>query len=159
MSVIFKYIGREKSAMVFTKGAVERVLSSCTYIMPKSKKDPLVMTEGWNNEILANMEALASQGLRVLALASREWCSPLGKNEQQDRAEVEQDLKFRGLIGLYDPPRPESEGAVKECHDAGVMVHMLTGDHPGAARAIAAQVEFFQLGFKPCLRRWQILWS
>jgi potassium/sodium efflux P-type ATPase len=98
------------------------------------------MSEEVSEEILANMEALASQGLRVLALASRQWLGPIGKNEQQDRAEVEVDLVFRGLIGLYDPPRPESEGAVKECHRAGISVHMLTGDHPGTAKAIAAQV-------------------
>lgn len=43
-------------------------------------------------------------------------------------------------MGLYDPPRPESAGAVGECHRAGIAVHMLTGDHPGTARAIAVQV-------------------
>ena len=52
----------------------------------------------------------------------------------------ESDLVFRGLIGIYDPPRPESRGAVKKCHEAGIAVHMLTGDHPSTARAIAQQI-------------------
>merc|ERR1711939_1105456 len=54
--------------------------------------------------------------------------------------DIERDLTFRGLIGLYDPPRPESADAVKRCHRAGIKVHMLTGDHPGTASAIAKQV-------------------
>jgi len=139
MSVIFKSVGAEK-AMVFTKGAVERVIGSCTRIKMDVGHDLQHMSDEVSEQILANMEALASQGLRVLALASRQWLGPTGKNEQQDRVEVEAELVFRGLIGLYDPPRSESEGAVKECHRAGISVHMLTGDHPGTARAIASQV-------------------
>merc|ERR1711964_116246 len=95
------------------------------------------------SEILANMEALAAQGLRVLALASKEWhdaTNPREKNEQAPREDVEKELIFQGLVGLYDPLRPESKGAVQECHEAGIVVHMLTGDHPGTARAIALQV-------------------
>merc|ERR1711881_457391 len=61
-------------------------------------------------------------------------------NEQAPREDVEKELIFQGLVGLYDPPRPESKGAVQECHEAGIVVHMLTGDHPGTARAIALQV-------------------
>merc|ERR1712230_271193 len=53
---------------------------------------------------------------------------------------VENNLVFRGLIGLYDPPRPESAPSVKSCHEAGIEVHMLTGDHKGTAQAIAADV-------------------
>jgi len=49
-------------------------------------------------------------------------------------------MVFHGLIGLYDPPRPETAGAVKECHRAGINVHMLTGDHPQTARSIAVEV-------------------
>ena len=42
---------------------------------------------------------------------------------------VEQNLTFAGLVGLYDPPRMESAGAIKQCQGAGITVHMLTGDH------------------------------
>ncbi|KAM6514026.1 P-type ATPase [Fusarium falciforme] len=49
-------------------------------------------------------------------------------------------LIFATLIGLYDPPRPESAPSIRQCHEAGVSVHMLTGDRPETARAIALEV-------------------
>lgn len=98
------------------------------------------MTETFREQILENMEGLAKLGLRVLALASREWRGEYKEGEEIDRKGIEDELVFRGLIGLYDPPRPESAPSVRKCHEAGIAVHMLTGDHPGTARAIAAQV-------------------
>lgn len=86
------------------------------------------------------MEALAKHGLRVLALASRDYNESYFEGKEIDRGIVENDLIFRGLVGLYDPPRPESAPSVRRCHEAGIEVHMLTGDHPGTARAIAGQV-------------------
>ena len=138
MSVIFEH--KSGKAMVFTKGAVERVLNSCSHVKWDKDGGLIDMTEHHRSHVLKNMEALAAQGLRVLALASKGWDSPTNSKAEHDRASIEQDLTFQGLIGLYDPPRPESAGAVKECHRAGIAVHMLTGDHPGTARAIAAQV-------------------
>ncbi|GES62962.1 sodium transport ATPase 5 [Aspergillus terreus] len=137
MSVIFARDGRE---MVFTKGAVERVIDSCTAVTWTQGADPVAIDEEKKDEILQNMEALASEGLRVLALACRPNQGPTDHDNVPDRDEVEKDLVFCGLIGLYDPPRPETAGAIEECYRAGISVHMVTGDHPGTARAIAAQV-------------------
>ncbi|KAJ5263404.1 hypothetical protein N7478_011009 [Penicillium angulare] len=139
MSVIF---AKEESEMIFTKGAVERVLESCTTITWKSGSTPVSLDDDIRDEILENMEALAKEGLRVLALAGREYnpASTSKSDEVPPREEIEQDLVFYGLIGLYDPPRPETAGAISQCYKAGISVHMVTGDHPGTARAIAAQV-------------------
>ncbi|KAJ1931737.1 hypothetical protein FBU59_006612, partial [Linderina macrospora] len=49
-------------------------------------------------------------------------------------------MTFLGLVGIYDPPRPESRPSVLECYRAGIQVTMLTGDHPETAAAIARQV-------------------
>jgi len=138
MSVIYKEMHSDKM-FAFTKGAVERVIASCTSYVD-SKGESIEMTEEFREEILANMEALASHGLRVLALASREYDQPYIEGKEIDRSTVENDLIFRGLIGLFDPPRQESAPSVRQCHEAGIEVHMLTGDHPGTARAIASQV-------------------
>ncbi|KAL4818340.1 hypothetical protein BDW67DRAFT_190024 [Aspergillus spinulosporus] len=144
MSVIFaREDDSEKGRrqMVFTKGAVERVIDSCTTILWARNEDPVPLSEDIKSQILQNMEALAKEGLRVLCLASREFDTPIANTEEvPPREEVEKDLVFRGLVGLYDPPRPETAGAIEECYRAGISVHMVTGDHPGTARAIAAQV-------------------
>ncbi|KAL4898666.1 hypothetical protein BDV59DRAFT_206944 [Aspergillus ambiguus] len=137
MSVIFAKEGQE---MVFTKGAVERVIESCTTVTWAAGSDPISLDEEKKEKILQNMEALAKEGLRVLALACRPNKGTTDHENVPDRDEIEKDLIFCGLIGLYDPPRPETAGAIEECYRAGISVHMVTGDHPGTARAIAAQV-------------------
>jgi len=140
MSVLFEETGTSKK-YVFTKGAVERVLESCTTVFQDETEDAVELDDSYKEEILANMESLASLGLRVLALASKEYDGALpSKGEDLDRNDFENKLVFRGLIGIYDPPRPETAGSVRQCQKAGIEVHMLTGDHAGTARAIAAEV-------------------
>ncbi|KAF1929485.1 potassium/sodium eff [Didymella exigua CBS 183.55] len=137
MSVIMR--ASDGKAHAFTKGAVERVIQSCTSVATSADEYGSI-TDEFREEVLRNMEALASLGLRVLALASKACEGPVEKGAEVQRASVESDLVFRGLIGLYDPPRPESAPAVRQCHEAGIEVHMLTGDHPETAKAIAIEV-------------------
>ena len=128
MSVIFlKCGGNGDSMTVLTKDAVERVLGSCTKISWNENLPSTDMTEAFRETILQNVDALASQGLRVLALASKECASLIGPVEGYQRADVEKDLTFQGLIGLFDPLRIESASAVQQCHQAGISIHMLTG--------------------------------
>ena len=132
MSVIY----REQSTntkLIFTKGAVERVIDLCTSINLSGRQQE--MSEDLKREVIEQMTAFADQGLRVLATARR----PASEFEES-REEVEKGLTFLGLLGLYDPPRTETKAAVAECAEAGIKVHMLTGDHPGTARAIAREV-------------------
>lgn len=139
MSVIFEEAVSSKK-YVFTKGAVERVIYSCIKMFNGDDTSPVDMTDEIRNDILVNMESLAALGLRVLALASKEYDGVITKGGDVDRNGVEDNLVFRGLVGIYDPPRPESAPAVRHCQKAGIQVHMLTGDHPGTARAIAGEV-------------------
>lgn len=140
MSVVLEDTKAEK-LQVFTKGAVERVLQSCSNFYATTGSDDLTkMTDDHRDHILEQMEKLASFGLRVLALASRPAPEHLNYAKELDRNQLECELTFRGLVGLYDPPRAESAASVKECREAGIEVHMLTGDHPGTARAIAIDV-------------------
>ncbi|RII21309.1 hypothetical protein CUC08_Gglean000471 [Alternaria sp. MG1] len=140
MSVIFEETASSKK-FVFTKGAVERVIYSCTRVYNDESEAGVDLDDDYREEILANMESLAAMGLRVLALASKEYDGPSpSKGEDLDRESIENGLTFRGLVGLYDPPRPETAGSVRQCQKAGIEVHMLTGDHPGTARAIAIEV-------------------
>lgn len=139
MSVVFEEVETKKK-YVFTKGAVERVIYSCNKIVLDETQGPIDMTDEIREDILANMEALAALGLRVLALAAKDFEGTVTKGEDISRDGIEDNLTFRGLVGLYDPPRPESAKSVRQCQRAGISVHMLTGDHPGTARAIAMDV-------------------
>ncbi|KAI1386769.1 potassium/sodium eff [Hypoxylon trugodes] len=145
MSVIYDSPSRDHS-MVFTKGAVERVLDLCSTVGIGGIQEP--MTEEYKERILKQMDAFASQGQRVLAIASRPWdgkytekAAP-GHHAGDDnlRKRVESDLTLLGLAGIYDPPRKETTPAIAECSSAGIKVHMLTGDHPATAEAIAKEV-------------------
>ncbi|GAA5980349.1 hypothetical protein JCM5350_000952 [Sporobolomyces pararoseus] len=135
MSVLYARSGQEKQH-AFMKGAVERILEACTQV--ETENGPVALDKEMEEKILANVEALAEQGLRVLALAHKPW-NGSGSGEA-DREEVEKDMILSALVGLFDPPRPESKGAVKLCHQAGIQVHMLTGDHHSTAAAIAMQI-------------------
>ncbi|RVD87045.1 uncharacterized protein DFL_005294 [Arthrobotrys flagrans] len=136
MSVIFREPTTE-SFHAFTKGAVERILDLCTSYGIDG--DEHKMTEEYKETVMAQVEELAGQGLRVLALAKRS-VSNCDNWKDADRKDVEQDLMFIGLAGLYDPPRLESKDAIRLCKQAGIKVHMLTGDHRLTAAAIAREV-------------------
>ncbi|KAF8705512.1 cation transport ATPase (P-type) family, partial [Rhizoctonia solani] len=125
--------------VAFMKGAVERVLASCVSISdsPNGTTNPL--TDEARMNVVTQMEILANQGLRVLGFAIRHDIAQSVNLEK--REEVETGFTFLGLAGIYDPPRPETKGAVQACKEAGIVVHMLTGDHPATARAIALEVD------------------
>jgi Ca2+-transporting ATPase len=78
---------------------------------------------------LARADEGAGEGFRVLALAG----AP---------GETEEGLRFLGLVRLWDPPRAEVSGALARARAAGVRVLMVTGDHPGTARAVARAIGF-----------------
>lgn len=140
MSVILETVDNHDKH-IFTKGAVERVLQNCSHIHESADSDSAVeMTDAHRQRTLDKMEEFAAYGLRVLALASRPAPNHINYEKEIDRNKIEVDLTFRGLVGIYDPPRAESAGAVRECRQAGIEVHMLTGDHSETARAIAIEV-------------------
>lgn len=148
MSVVYNAPEGEmdtSNSMVYTKGAVERVLDLCSTIGQGEDEEP--MTEDAKAEVLTQMDHLASEGLRVLAIASKTWDGRFpSKSNTGDtgdaalRSQVETDLTLLGLAGIYDPPRRETTPAIAECSSAGIKVHMLTGDHPATATAIAKEV-------------------
>ena len=118
--------------VLYCKGAPESVLPLCRYRLngggiahlgPEVKRG-----------IVQAQEAMAHQGLRVLALAYRKLAAGY------DRENLEDDLIFAGLAGLEDPPRPEVPEALRRCREAGIKVIMVTGDHPRTAAAIDREI-------------------
>ena len=137
MSVVYKAPNYDNT-VIFTKGAVERVIDLCTTSGTGEHEQP--MTPELKESILEQMTFLAEQGLRVLAVARKFTPEEIVEHQEIDRADVEKDLCLLGLAGLYDPPRLETKAAVQACTTAGIKVSMLTGDHPSTASAIAKEV-------------------
>jgi Ca2+-transporting ATPase len=120
--------------LLATKGAPEAVVDLCHL-------------DAVNRQaILAQVEAMAARGLRVLGVARGRWIGAPVHREGPDAAPAwpasqhDFDFEFLGLLGLADPPRPEVAAALAQARRAGVRVIMMTGDHPVTARAIAQQV-------------------
>jgi calcium-translocating P-type ATPase len=106
--------------VVLLKGAPEVVLERC------------VAAEG----AAATLDALAANGMRVLAVARR-----VVDEERSTLADADLDGGFvlLGLAAMIDPPRSSALAAVGACRAAGVEVKMITGDHVATATAIASQ--------------------
>lgn len=104
-------------------------------------KHAIEISESAQSEIMKQYDALAAQGLRVLTLCGKRL--PVSEREtitSMKRDDLEREMAFLGLAGIYDPPRPESAAAVQDCHEASVIPRMLTGDHLATATAIAKLV-------------------
>lgn len=123
---------------MYTKGAVEVVLANCE--REQRGGQPVPLSDARRQEILQANARLASQALRVLAMAYRLY--PDG--EPADHHET--GLVFAGLVGMIDPPREEVKVAVQRCRQAGIRPVMITGDHPATAEAIARELHIAEAG-------------
>ncbi len=120
------------SPLLFTKGSPELVLERCQFFRGGGEAEPL--TAEMQQQVLAQNNAMASRGLRVLGFAMK----PLTPSVPLDNLETqEQDLIWLGLVGMLDAPRPEVRSAVAACRQAGIRPVMITGDHPLTAQVIA----------------------
>jgi len=106
------------------KGAVEEVSALCNWNNQQDRDKELEVSE-----------AMAADGLRTLAFAYRQTSEKPGENFTHD-----EKLTYAGLIGFLDPPRKEVIKSLNACHDAGIKVIMVTGDHPATSLKIAKQV-------------------
>jgi Ca2+-transporting ATPase len=82
----------------------------------------------------ARATELAAAGYRVLAVAQRELA------DSSLTGEVERDMQLLGLVALHDPPRPSAWATLAACHDAGLRVALVTGDHASTAAGLAERV-------------------
>ncbi|SFE17639.1 cation-translocating P-type ATPase [Nitrosomonas sp. Nm166] len=122
----------EEERLLFTKGALESVLAKCTRIMMDGKIQPL--TGKQIDAIHAQQNQLADQAYRMLAIAYR----PVTTKDSEKT--YESNLIFLGVVAMVDPIRPEVYEAVDICHQAGIRVVMITGDHLKTAVAIAKKL-------------------
>ena len=112
---------------LLVKGAPDSVLPRCHEVQGTAEE----------------LDTLAHRGLRVIAVAARNVDldeQAAAESGSMDADGMEQRLDLLGLVGLEDPPRPGAADAVAACRAQGIKLAMVTGDHPGTARAIAAEV-------------------
>ncbi|MFP4394186.1 MAG: cation-translocating P-type ATPase [Anaerolineales bacterium] len=115
---------------VAVKGALESVLDASTQIWTEEGTQEL--TEEQRERWHARNQALAEEGLRIIAMAFKEVDATEG--------EPYENLTFLGLAALLDPPREEVRASIEACQDAGIKVVMVTGDQPATARTVALEV-------------------
>jgi Ca2+-transporting ATPase len=121
----------------FVKGAPDVLLARSTQI--RDADGSTVAAEGARDRVLAENDRLAGDGLRVLAVASRDLDAAAFSADAALLNEV-QELTLLALIGIVDPPRKEARDAIGLCKQAGIRVRMITGDHATTAAAIGAQL-------------------
>jgi Ca2+-transporting ATPase len=121
MSHVYAPDGRR--FLIAAKGAPEAIADLCHLSPPALER------------LGARVSALASDGMRVLAVARAELVADALPEQQHDF-----EFQLVGLVGLVDPVRDAVPAAVAECRAAGIRVVMITGDYPETARAIGRAV-------------------
>ena len=119
--------------VAYSKGAADDVLASCTSQLRSGDEVPL--TDASRERIRAIEQRMASEGLRVLAIARKSGASV---------EDAERQMTLLGLVAMMDPPRAEARSAVQTCEVAGIRAVMITGDHPLTASTVAREVGLLQ---------------
>jgi len=121
----------------FVKGAPDVLLArSTTYRDIDGSNAPI---DDKGQRALTENDRLASEGMRVMAVARRDF-DKATFDPNATLLDSVNDLEFLALIGIVDPPRKEAKDAIALCKDAGIRVRMITGDHATTAAAIAGEL-------------------
>jgi magnesium-transporting ATPase (P-type) len=131
------------SQRLWLKGAPEQVLEFATTMI--SDGDVVDLD---HDTVIDTAQAMANQGLRVLAMAYRDLDQPLSKGDDPPEPG---ELVLAGMQGMLDPPREGVRDAIDGCRAAGARVLMITGDHAATARAIALDLNLIDDADAPVL--------
>lgn len=125
---------RDGKTQMVTKGAVEEMLSICSFAECDGKVRP--MTKELKSRILATVDDLNEKGFRVLAIAQKSNPSPAGAFGVTDEC----DMVLMGYLAFLDPPKESTANAIKALKAHGVTTKILTGDNDKVTRTICKQV-------------------
>ncbi len=131
----------ESPYVALTKGSLDGMMDLISHIWMNDHAEPI--NAEWREHIQTAHDKLALNGMRVLAVAVRQFAE-VPTTVTQD---IEQALTLIGMVGMIDPPRPEVRESIHICSRAGIRPIMITGDHPLTARFIA-----YELGISKNLR-------
>ena len=132
MSVVIENaVGKRQ---IITKGAVEEMLGVCSFAEFDGKVQPL--TEEMQDKAQRFVNDMNAQGMRVLALAQKSFLS----KENNFSVEDEKDMVLIGYLAFLDPPKESAAQAIRQLHEHGVEVKVLSGDNEAVVKAISRQV-------------------
>lgn len=127
-------VSSKENTQMITKGAMEEILSICSFVENKGQVAPLT------NEIKTNIQKLTKQlnqqGLRVLGVCKKEE----EKSKEHFQVKDESKMVLIGLIGFLDPPKESAKKAIEKLNQNGIRVIVLTGDNEYVTQAICEKV-------------------
>lgn len=132
MSVVVEDLSGKRQ--IITKGAVEEMLGVCSHAEFDGKVLPL--TKEMRAKALRFVKEMNELGMRVLALAQKSFLS----KENNFAIEDEKDMVLIGYLAFLDPPKESASQAIKQLHEHGVEVKVLSGDNDAVVKSIARQV-------------------
>jgi Ca2+-transporting ATPase len=123
----------------YVKGAPDVIIDRSATARGKDGR-PVALQGAEKERLLAGNEKLASEGLRVMVVAQKDFDPQTFDPEREDLTSLVDELMLLAMVGIVDPPRPEAKTAIAECKLAGIQVRMITGDHAATAAAIGAEL-------------------
>ncbi|MCL2706714.1 MAG: cation-translocating P-type ATPase [Dehalococcoidia bacterium] len=121
-----------------TKGASDAIIKRSTSVYQDG--EIIAMTDDIRQRLLNQNSLFALQALRVLGFAYKEYAGETSIDN------VEENLIYVGMMCMIDPPRDEVKESIAQCHNAGITVKMITGDHKNTAGAIAESLGIMEIG-------------
>lgn len=131
--------GAQGRPWLLVKGASDIILKRCNSMITNTGVTGLTVAQ--RKAIHQQVDQWGAEALRVLAFAYRSGVEPASP---KDGVDPETDLTFAGLMGMTDPPRPESRDAIEKARRAGIKTKMITGDYPITAAAVARQIHLLR---------------
>ncbi len=128
--------GDQTMVSLLVKGASDVIMGRCDRILTAA--GVIQMNQHWHAIIQGKVEQWGADALRVLAFAYRD--GKMSEINLKNQTDPETGLIFVGLVGMIDPPRPESRVAIEKSRRAGIHTKMITGDYPRTAAAVAKQI-------------------
>uniref|UniRef100_A0A8C1SQP0 Calcium-transporting ATPase n=1 Tax=Cyprinus carpio TaxID=7962 RepID=A0A8C1SQP0_CYPCA len=144
MSTVLK--NRDGSYRMFSKGASEILLRKCCQVLTANGEAKVFRPIDRDDMVKKVIEAMASEGLRTICLAYRDFPVSDGEPDWDNEADILTGLTCICVVGIEDPVRPEVPDAIQKCQQAGITVRMVTGDNINTARAIATKCGILHIG-------------
>lgn len=132
MSVVVE--DRQGKRQIITKGAVEEMLDICSHAEFDGEVHPMAIE--LKNKARDIIEQMNKQGMRVIAVAHKSYLD----KTCDFRIEDEKDMVLIGYLAFLDPPKQSAASAIKQLHEHGIEIKILSGDNDAVVRTIARQV-------------------